>query len=69
MTRFEAGHTVQSLAIENYIMKYYGFKTPHFGKAYRTENIDRRRAYYESLHKAGRSRARQEGQKQAKEIE
>lgn len=50
-------------------MKYYGFKTSHFGKAYRTENIDRHRAYYEALHKAGRSRARQEGQKQAKEIE
>ena len=51
-------------------MKYYGFKTSHFGKAYyRTENIDGRRAYYESLHKAGRSRARQEGQKQAKELE
>ena len=28
-------------------MKYYGFKTSHFGKAYRTENIDRKRARQE----------------------
>lgn len=40
--------------------KYYGFKTSHYGKAYRTDNIDRKRPYYDSLVRAGRKRARQE---------
>ena len=46
-------------------MKYYGFKTSHYGKAYRTDNIDRKRPYYVSLVRAGRKRARQEGKKEA----
>jgi hypothetical protein len=48
-------------------VKYYGFKTSHFGKAYRTENIDRKRPYYDSLVRAGRKRARQEGKKEGED--
>lgn len=38
-----------------------------FGKAYRTDNIDRKRPYYDSLVRAGRKRARQEGKKQGED--
>lgn len=42
-------------------------QTSHFGKAYRTENIDRKRPYYDSLVRAGRKRARQEGKKEGED--
>lgn len=48
-------------------MKYYGFKTSHYGKAYRTDNIDRKRPYYDSMVRAGRKRARQEGKKEGED--
>lgn len=48
-------------------MKYYGFKTSIFGKAFRSESFDRKRAFYDALVRAGRKRARQEGKKSASE--
>lgn len=48
-------------------MKYYGFKTSIFGKAFSNDSVDRKRAYYDSLVRAGRKRARQEGKKTASE--
>lgn len=50
-------------------MKYYGFKTSIFGQACQLENIDRRRQYYKALLRAGRKHARQEGKRQAREVD
>lgn len=50
-------------------MKYYGQKSSIYGRAYRTENIDRKRPYYEALVRAGRKNARQQGKKEARQID
>lgn len=50
-------------------MKHYGFKTSVFGRAFRLKNIDRKRQYYRALLRAGKKRARQEGKRQAKEVD
>ncbi|QEG09113.1 hypothetical protein HWC29_gp073 [Aeromonas phage 4_4572] len=50
-------------------MKPYGHKGSIFGQAFRLENIDRKRPYYDALLRAGKKRARQEGKKQSKAIQ
>lgn len=47
-------------------MKYYGFKTTRYGNAYPPGDLNRKRAFYDALVRAGRKHARQEGKKEAK---
>lgn len=50
-------------------MKMYGHKKSIFGQAFRSECKDRQSNPYDALHRAGKKRARQEGQAQSQEYE
>lgn len=45
-------------------MKMYGHKKSIFGQAFRHTTKDRQANWYDALHRAGKKRARQEGQKE-----
>lgn len=49
-------------------MKLYGTKSSAFGMAYKDPNKDRQSNFYDALKRACKKRARQEGQKDAKDV-
>lgn len=50
-------------------MKLYGHKMSIFGMAYRSKSKDRQENFYDALKRACKKRARQDGQKESKDID